>query len=130
MIREYLKLARSFNSFLTGISPVMGAISMGDFNLIHLTILFFIGFFGHTYGFVINDIFDYEIDKHNKELNDRPLISGTISMRKAWIFAILALIISFLLALSKSIFIHSAMFCNAKIYFNCLQLPTWFTDKK
>jgi len=98
-IREYLKLARSFNSFLTGISPVMGAIAMGMFDLWHLTLLFLIGFFGHTYGFVINDIFDYEIDKHNEELKDRPLISGTISMKKAWFFAIFAVTMSFIIAI-------------------------------
>ena len=98
-IREYLKLARSFNSFLTGISPVMGAIAMGMFDLWHLTLLFLIGFFGHTYGFVINDIFDYEIDKHNEELKDRPLISGTISMKKAWLFAIFAVAMSFIIAI-------------------------------
>ena len=98
-IKEYLKLARSFNSFLTGVSPVMGAIAMGMFDLFHLTLLFLIGFFGHTYGFVINDIFDYEIDKHNKELKDRPLISGTISIRKAWFFALFAVAMSFLIAI-------------------------------
>jgi len=98
MIKEYMKLARSFNSFLTGISPVMGAIAMGDFELSHLTILFIIGFFGHTYGFVLNDILDYKIDKSNKDLGDRPLISGTISVKKAWIFAGFSLSIAFLLA--------------------------------
>jgi len=102
MICEYLKIARSFNSFLTGASPVMGAIAMGRFELFHLFILFLIGFFGHTYGFVLNDILDYKIDKLNKELKDRPLISGTISMRKAWIFAIISLIIAFLLAIYLS----------------------------
>lgn len=99
MIKEYLKLARSFNSFLTGISPVMGAIAMSDFNIFHLTILFVIGFFGHSYGFVLNDILDYKIDKKNKELSDRPLISGTISLKKALIFAFISLIISFTLAI-------------------------------
>ena len=94
MIREYLKIARSFNSFLTATAPVMGAIAMGKFELFHLFILFLIGFFGHTYGFVLNDILDYEIDKLNKELKDRPLVSGAISMKKAWIFAIFSLIIS------------------------------------
>jgi len=98
MIREYLKLARSFNSFLTGVSPVMGAIAMGKFDLFHILLLFLIGFFGHTYGFVLNDIIDYKIDKLNKDLSDRPLISGTISQRNAWIFAITSMIISFLLA--------------------------------
>ena len=98
MLREYLKLARSFNSFLTGISPVMGAIAMGNFGLYQLFLLFLIGFFGHTYGFVLNDILDFKIDKQNKELSDRPLISGTISIKKAWIFALLSMAISFLLA--------------------------------
>ena len=102
MIKEYLKLARSFNSFLTGISPVMGAIAMGDFNIFHLTLLFIIGFFGHTYGFVLNDILDYKIDKNNKEISDRPLLSGTISLKKAWIFAIISLIISFGIAIYYS----------------------------
>jgi len=93
-----MKLARSFNSFLTGVSPVMGAIAMGDFNFIHLAILFIIGFFGHTFGFVLNDIIDYKIDKNNKDLSDRPLISGTISIKKAWIFAIFSLSCAFILA--------------------------------
>ena len=98
MIREYLKLARSFNAVLTGISPVMGAIAMGYFDLILLFLLFIIGFFGHTFGFVFNDIIDYKIDKSSKEISDRPLISGTISLRNAWIFAFISIVISFGLA--------------------------------
>lgn len=102
MIKEYLKLARSFNSFLTGISPVMGAIAMKDFNIFHLFLLFIIGFFGHTFGFVLNDILDYKTDIKNNELSDRPLISGTISIKKAWIFAIISLLISFGIAIYYS----------------------------
>jgi len=117
-IREYLKIARSFNSFLTGISPVMGAIAMGDFNISHLTILFIIGFFGHTFGFVLNDILDYKIDKNNKELSDRPLISGTITLKKAWAFTILSLAIAFILAIfyaytTKKYFPLIILFCSA-----------------
>ena len=97
MIREYLKLARSFNAVLTGISPVMGAIAMEQYNLFTLFLLFIIGFFGHTYGFVLNDIVDYKIDKTSKEISDRPLISGTISLKKAWIFAISSMSISFII---------------------------------
>jgi 4-hydroxybenzoate polyprenyltransferase len=102
MIKEYLKLARSFNAVLTGISPVMGAISMEQYDLITLFILFLIGFFGHTYGFVLNDIIDYEVDKTSKDIRDRPLISGTISIKKAWIFAILSMILSFSFAVYLS----------------------------
>ncbi len=97
-IREYLKLSRSFNAVLTGVSPVMGAIAMEEYNIITLFFLFLIGFFGHTYGFVLNDIIDYNIDKTSKEISDRPLVSGTISIKKAWIYAIFSMIISFIIA--------------------------------
>ncbi|MCK4365565.1 MAG: UbiA prenyltransferase family protein [Thermoplasmatales archaeon] len=121
MIREYLKIARSFNSFLTGIAPVMGAIAMGKFELFHLSILFLIGFFGHTCGFVLNDIFDYKIDKLNKELKDRPLISGTISIKKAWIFAIFSLITAFLLAIYLS-FITKMYFPLIVLFFSAVTI--------
>lgn len=97
-IKEYLKLSRSFNAALTGISPVMGAIAMKQYNIIPLFLLFLVGFFGHTYGFVLNDILDFKIDKSSKEISDRPLISGTITLQKAWGFAIFSLIISGLIA--------------------------------
>jgi len=98
MIREYLKLARSFNAVLTGISPVMGAIAMQQYNIFMLILLFIIGFLGHTYGFVLNDIIDYKIDKSSKEISDRPLLSGTITIRNAWLFTIISIVISFIIA--------------------------------
>lgn len=98
MIREYFKLARSFNAVLTGISPVMGAIAMQQYNILILLILFLIGFLGHTFGFVFNDILDYNIDKTAKEISDRPLISGTISITKAWIFALVCIFLAFIIA--------------------------------
>ncbi len=99
MIKEYLKLSRSFNAALTGISPVMGAIAMEQYNLMLLFILFIIGFLGHTFGFVFNDIIDYKIDKTSKEISDRPLISGTIKLKNAWIFALSSLTLSFIIAI-------------------------------
>jgi 4-hydroxybenzoate polyprenyltransferase len=97
-IREYLKLARSFNAVLTGVSPVMGAIAMEQYDLLTLFLLFIAGFLGHTYGFVLNDVIDYKIDKTSKEISDRPLISGTIPLKKAWIFAFASMIIAFIIA--------------------------------
>jgi 4-hydroxybenzoate polyprenyltransferase len=99
MIREYLKLSRSFNAVLTGVSPVMGAIAMEQYNIVTLFLLFLVGFLGHTFGFVFNDIIDYKIDKSSEEISDRPLISGTISIKKAWIFAIASMIAAFIIAL-------------------------------
>lgn len=103
MIREYLKLARSFNAVLTGISPVMGAIAMQQYDIIILILLFLIGFLGHTFGFVFNDIIDYSIDKSSKEISDRPLISGTISLRNAWIFAFTSMAVAFCISLYLAI---------------------------
>jgi 4-hydroxybenzoate polyprenyltransferase len=97
-IREYLKLARSFNAVLTGISPVMGAIAMQQYDIVVLCLLFFIGFWGHTFGFVFNDIRDYALDKSSSGISDRPLLSGTISLRQAWAFALFALVASIALA--------------------------------
>ncbi|MDH7507248.1 MAG: UbiA family prenyltransferase [Candidatus Thermoplasmatota archaeon] len=97
--REYLKLARSFNAVLTGVSPVLGAIAMGHFNLLELFLLFLVGFLGHSFGFIFNDIIDFKIDKTSKEISDRPLLSGTITIKKAWIFAIITIILAFLIAL-------------------------------
>ena len=96
--REYLKLARSFNAVLTGVSPVLGAVAMEHFNVIDLFLLFLVGFLGHTFGFVFNDIIDYKIDKTSKEISDRPLISGTISVKKAWIFAFITIVLAFVIA--------------------------------
>jgi len=99
MIREYLKLARSFNAVLTGVSPVMGAIAMEQYDIITLFLLFLVGFLGHTFGFVFNDIIDYKIDKSSEEISDRPLLSGTISIKKAWIFAFASMIVAFIISL-------------------------------
>jgi 4-hydroxybenzoate polyprenyltransferase len=99
MIREYLKLARSFNVGLTALAPVLGAVAMQKFELLHLLLLFLIGFFGHSYGFALNDILDLKIDKTSKGIYDRPLVSKKIILRNAWIFAFSCALIFFLLAL-------------------------------
>ena len=107
MVREYLKLARSFNAVLTGVSPVMGAIAMEQYNILCLFLLFLVGFLGHTFGFVFNDIVDYKIDKYSKEISDRPLISGTISVKKAWVFAIASMVAAFIIAIYIAVTTHS-----------------------
>ncbi len=99
VIGEYLKLSRSFNVGLTAIAPVLGALSNGEENLFYLFLFFLVGFFGHCYGFALNDIVDYKIDRLSRELVDRPLVSGKINLKNAWIFTVLMLILSFLFAL-------------------------------
>jgi 4-hydroxybenzoate polyprenyltransferase len=88
MLREYLKLSRSFNAALTGVAPVLGAISNGGTEIWQLFVLFLIGFLGHSYGFALNDIIDLRIDQLSKELSDRPLVSKNIPLKRAWIFTL------------------------------------------
>jgi 4-hydroxybenzoate polyprenyltransferase len=94
---EYLKLMRPFSGTLTSLMAVMGALAEKQFDIITLFLLFLLGFFSHAYGFVLNDIVDYKIDKYSKEIKNRPLITGTISIKQAWIFTILSLIIAYLI---------------------------------
>ncbi len=109
MLREYLKLSRSFNAGLTGIAPVLGAISMGEGNILPLFLLFLVGFFGHIYGFAVNDIMDLKVDSLSKDLRERPLVSGKISTRTAWIFALSAMILSFLIAIFLGVYFYSLL---------------------
>lgn len=99
-MREYLELSRSFNAGLTAIAPVLGAISNGEGRLLMLFLFFLVGFFGHCYGFALNDIMDYKIDRLSMELKERPLVSGKITLKRAWIFTILMLLISIAIAVA------------------------------
>lgn len=100
MIRKYLEISRLFNMGLTGVSPVLGALSMftvGSLSILQLFMLFVIGCFAHIYGFVLNDIFDVRVDRLSKDLSMRPLVNGSISLRNATVFALACLVLSFIL---------------------------------
>ena len=87
---------------LTGVAPVLGALSMwtiSEVTLFQLFVLFCIGCFSHVYGFVINDLVDIKVDKLSNELFARPLVSGSISRKKATIFAVACMIASFVLSI-------------------------------
>ena len=92
-LKEYAKLARSFNMALTGMSPVFGALAMHEFDPVRLLILFLLGCGAHIFGFVLNDYIDIRIDKHSDELSERPLVSGTITPGKALAFTMFGLIL-------------------------------------
>ncbi len=70
-IREYAKLARVHSSVLSGLAPVLGAISVGVMELESLVILFFVGICTHIFGFVFNEYMDVDIDKRAKILKDK-----------------------------------------------------------
>ncbi len=103
MIREYLKLARISILPLTGLAPVLGGLSTGQSQFSSLVFLFLIGAFAHAYGMTHNDLVDYEIDKQSSEIKDRPLVSGTISVRHAQYFALGCISIMFVVAMVLAI---------------------------
>jgi 4-hydroxybenzoate polyprenyltransferase len=98
-IKEYGKLARSFNMALTGMGPVFGALAMFETSPWRLLTLFILGCGAHIFGFVLNDYIDARIDKHSDELSERPLVSGTITPGKALAFATFGLFIMLFLGL-------------------------------
>ncbi len=101
MLRDYIEITRLFNMGLTAVAPVLGALSMwnvGSLHLWKLCILFLIGSMSHIYGFVINDVIDFRLDKLSKDLSARPLVRGSITRRGAAFFAISCMIVSFLLS--------------------------------
>ncbi len=99
MLKEYFKLTRPFNLTLTGIAPVLGALSMNENNLFSLFLLFIIGSLSHVYGFVFNDYLDVKIDKKSGELIERPLVSGAIKRKNAFFFAVGSMVLSWILVL-------------------------------
>jgi len=98
-IKEYGKLARSFNMALTGMGPVFGALVMYETSPLRLLTLFILGCGAHIFGFVLNDYIDARIDKHSDELSERPLVSGTITPGKALAFALFGLFLMMFLGL-------------------------------
>ena len=99
MIKAYLRLSRISIASITGLAPVMGAIAINNFNIFNLLLLFFIGFFGHAYGMTQNDIMDYKIDKKVSEVSNRPVANGIISIKQAWIFGLICILLMFVVAI-------------------------------
>lgn len=97
----YFKIVRPVNCFLSGLSLIIGIlITLGPEILESNILLFSLGIVIITLvaagGFVINDIYDLEIDKINQPM--RILPSGKISLRTARIYSGLLFFIGLLLS--------------------------------
>jgi 4-hydroxybenzoate polyprenyltransferase len=97
-VSAYAKLLRLPGIGALGIVPVIGALTVGMYDLYNLTLVFIIGAFASVFGFLINDFVDIELDRYVDVLKKKPLVSGEVS-RKA------ALIIAFYLAFTTFFFI-------------------------
>jgi len=94
-ILDYFRLMR-FHSISSETTIILlGALVMGQRDLRLLGVVFIIGFFGHIFGYVLNDYADLKVDKKSDELQKKPLVSGQISKNNALILAISAAILAF-----------------------------------
>ncbi|KON27455.1 hypothetical protein AC481_04810 [miscellaneous Crenarchaeota group archaeon SMTZ-80] len=99
-IKTYMRLGRIHSSVLTGLAPVCTAAAMGiSIPFIHYLLLFLIGFLFHIFLFVFNEIRDVDVDSTSVSLEAKPLIDGSMSIKKAKIFMFLSVVLIFLLTL-------------------------------
>ena len=92
----YAKLLRLPGLGGLAIPPVIGALSVGVFDIYSLLLLFIIGAFASIYGFILNDYADVELDKLVKELHGRPLVSGAVSRINAIAISVFCIFFAFL----------------------------------
>jgi 4-hydroxybenzoate polyprenyltransferase len=87
LIFEYARFFRLPGLGGLSIAPIFGAISLMDVGVhISLTaffVLFIFGILKSIFGFVLNDYADLELDRLSDDINNRPLVKGTISKRAA-----------------------------------------------
>jgi geranylgeranylglycerol-phosphate geranylgeranyltransferase len=100
-LKEYAKLIRLPSSIGLSVIAVIGALSVKGANLeiLPFILLLLMGVIFNVFGFVLNDYMDVEIDGHSKELDERPLVKGTVSSRAALMTVISCLIILFTIPL-------------------------------
>jgi len=101
-VKAVFRLIRIHSLMVTALTPLLGAcatftIFKGDLfpwdKLTILIYLFLVGVIVHVFGEILNDYVDYDIDKANIELSEKPLVSGDISKRSALIGMIIPFII-------------------------------------
>ncbi len=98
-IIDYFRLMRFHTAAATATPLLIAASLMDQKDLFLLLIIFIIGILSHIYGFVLNEYGDLEVDKKAGYLKEKPLVSGSITSRKALILAITALVIAFCLTI-------------------------------
>ena len=106
-MKRYLKLIRPYGMLFLGFTPVFGAIANGEFTFSHLIILLMIGLLAHIFTFVQNDYYDVEIDNKSKYVSNRPLVTGGISQKTAFVIFVSSFMLSLLLAIVFFFTFHS-----------------------
>ncbi len=90
---SYIRLLRPANGIMSIIAVWLGSLLAGSAIIPGRLVLFGMAavFLISGAGMVVNDIFDIEIDKHNRP--KRPLPSGKVSKKNAWVYAVVLFIV-------------------------------------
>lgn len=104
--KNYLLLIRLPNLFTLPSNIILGFVLVSTFTMtitsvIQILMLVTISILLYCVGLVLNDLFDYEVDK--KERPNRPLASGKISKKAAMILVTILAAISLILSLLVSV---------------------------
>lgn len=103
-ILDILRLGRIHTSMATAAMPALGYLAAGGEGISGLLFVIIGGLFHHAWGFSMNEIVDLEVDRGNRDLSDKPLVSGRISLKAARNISRAFLFLSLLSFLAASLF--------------------------
>ena len=118
-----IKISRPINFLITFFSIVVAGIicSTNEINWSNILLAGFTGSIVGSAGNIINDIFDFEIDKINRP--ERILPSGKLSIKSAWLLYFLLIIVSIILSfLINAAAFGIVIFTNLFIFFYSYQI--------
>ncbi|MGC8661504.1 MAG: geranylgeranylglycerol-phosphate geranylgeranyltransferase [Nitrososphaeria archaeon] len=93
-MNDWIKILRPYNSFMSGIGVIIGAVLVKYFLLYGLLLGFATGFLITGFAMIINDILDVNIDRINRP--ERPLSSGRLKLGSAKYAALIMLALGIL----------------------------------
>jgi geranylgeranylglycerol-phosphate geranylgeranyltransferase len=115
MMFAYLEILRPINGLMSVFAVFIAAMLVGFPISLELLLAFIVVFLVSSAGMIINDYFDYEIDKINRP--KRPIPSGRISRRGALIYAVLLFLIANIIAFFLNFYMFGLAVLNTFIAF-------------
>jgi len=89
-MKNFASLSRLVMAPLTMSIPALGALTVGEnVGWRELLVLGLLGLCAHIFGFVLNDIIDFRLDKKIPSHQKHPLVTGEITHKQAWLFVLL-----------------------------------------
>jgi len=119
----YLEILRPFNGLMSAFAVIISAILIGFFAPLQIAIACFSVFLISSGGMVINDYFDYKIDRINRP--KRVVTSGKISRKTALNYSLSL----FLIGIAAALFLNFYMFTLAIFNSLLLLIYSWKIKK-